>query len=115
MEAISETLMVDSSSIDINEPYSSYGVDSILGAECVNAINKALDISLDTTELFNRTDIVQLAAFICERFYDNLIQRNDMKSSSYEDELSIMLSKYQNGEIDMEEILYELETTYGEE
>lgn len=115
VEAISETLMVDSSSIDINEPYSSYGVDSILGAECVNAINKALDISLDTTELFNRTDIVQLAAFICERFYDNLIQRNDMKSSSYEDELSIMLSKYQNGEIDMEEILYELETTYGEE
>lgn len=114
-EAIATTLMVDPVTIDMNEPYNSYGVDSILGAECVNSINQILHVTVNTTELFNRTDIVQLAEFICEQYYDDLMQREDVKSFVNENEISSMLSQYQNGEIDIDELLNELEIEYGEE
>lgn len=114
VEAIATTLMVDPETIDTNEPYSSYGVDSILGAECVNSINKILHVTVDTTELFNRTDIVQMAEFISEQYYDDLMQREDVKTFVNENEVSTMLSQYQNGEIDLDEIFNKLEIEYGE-
>lgn len=113
VNAISSTLMVEASSIDINEPYNSYGVDSILGAECVNAINRSLGITLDTTELFNRTDIVQLTEYICEQFGEIMVERLGVEVKNSENEISDMLTEFQNGDIEIEDLLDKLETVYG--
>lgn len=43
------------------------------------------------------------------------MQREDVKSFVNENEISSMLSQYQNGEIDIDELLNELEIEYGEE
>ncbi|BBA33899.1 hypothetical protein sS8_1945 [Methylocaldum marinum] len=58
--------------IDEDKPFSEYGIDSITGIELINELNRVLGISLSKTVLFDRTTVAALAAYIAERYGDEL-------------------------------------------
>lgn len=59
-QALAETLNVAASSIDEERSFADYGLDSILGAEFVHRLRKALDIDLDQTALYDFTNAQRL-------------------------------------------------------
>lgn len=103
-------LMTDADTIDINVPYSSYGIDSILGVECVNTINKCLGTGLKTTDLFNYTDVVKLSEHIVDVFLEDLMKDEETAGFVNDYELSILLDRFENGEITVEYITGILES-----
>lgn len=110
---LADTLIVDVDSIDLSVPYSTYGVDSILGIECIKAINQELGIKLNTTDLFNYTDVLKLSEHIVKSCRKELEQ--DAKAVEYcrEYELSILLDQFEKGEISIEDITEKLENHNG--
>ncbi len=61
---IGETLNMAPASIDVDRPFADYGLDSILGADLVHRIRRALKVELDHTQLFDFTTVAQLEAFL---------------------------------------------------
>ncbi len=61
---IGETLNMAPASIDVDRPFADYGLDSILGADLVHRIRRALKVELDHTQLFDFTSVAQLEAFL---------------------------------------------------
>ncbi len=113
VENMAATLMVEPETIDVTAPYAEYGVDSILGTDCMNAINKTLGVSVDTSELFNRTDINKLSCYIAQQYYDELMQRDEVKDFVTGYKLSALLEQYEADEIDLEDIINKVEIEYG--
>ena len=68
LTALAETLNVAPSAIDVERSFADYGLDSILGAELVHRLRKALGIDLDQTALFDFTNVVRLERFLTEEF-----------------------------------------------
>ena len=52
IEKVSEALKVKFEEIDVDDSFSDYGVDSIIGVNLVQTINHALGIELQTISLF---------------------------------------------------------------
>jgi polyketide synthase PksM len=63
-EKLAAALRMSPEAIDVDEPFSHYGLDSILGVNVVKTINQVLGIDLDTTSLFDYSSINRLAAHI---------------------------------------------------
>ncbi|MCP4402539.1 MAG: SDR family NAD(P)-dependent oxidoreductase, partial [bacterium] len=63
-EKLSESLKVDRDLIDGDESFGNYGLDSILGVQCVQSIKQTLMIELETTSLFEYSSVNQLAAYL---------------------------------------------------
>ncbi|WP_036723108.1 methyltransferase, partial [Paenibacillus forsythiae] len=61
---LSDALKVDVLSIDNEESFADYGLDSILGVHLVKILNESLHIELETTSLFDYSCVNQLTAFI---------------------------------------------------
>ena len=53
LSCLSQTLKIARSAIDRDEPFSDYGVDSILGTSFVKKVNEALGITLNPAILFD--------------------------------------------------------------
>lgn len=106
---LAEILMVDADTIDISTPYSSYGVDSILGVECINTINKCLRIKLNTTDLFNYTDVRKLSEHIADVYSEDLMKDGEAAEFVNDYELSLLLDQFDKGEITIEDIAGKLE------
>ena len=68
LTALAETLNVAPSVIDAERSFADYGLDSILGAELVHRLRKALGIDLDQTVLFDFTNVVRLEGYLSEEF-----------------------------------------------
>ncbi|WP_346900170.1 SDR family NAD(P)-dependent oxidoreductase [uncultured Roseibium sp.] len=68
LTALAETLNVAPSAIDVERSFADYGLDSILGAELVHRLRKALGIDLDQTALFDFTNVVQLEGYLTTDF-----------------------------------------------
>lgn len=64
LSLVGETLNVAPASIAIDRPFADYGLDSILGANLVHRIRRALNVELDQTRLFDFTTVAQLEAFL---------------------------------------------------
>lgn len=64
MKKIAESLKVDIKNIETNNPFSDYGVDSIIGVHLVQRINQELNINIETTSLFNYTTVNELTKYI---------------------------------------------------
>lgn len=71
---VSEQLQIPTSQIETDLPYRDFGVDSILAVEIINQINRQLNITLRTTDLFNYADIQTLTAHILATFPEELAQ-----------------------------------------
>ncbi|WP_417675559.1 SDR family NAD(P)-dependent oxidoreductase [Roseibium sp.] len=68
LTALAETLNVPPSAIDVERSFADYGLDSILGAELVHRLRKALGIDLDQTALFDFTNVVRLEGYLSAEF-----------------------------------------------
>ena len=65
---LSHALRIDKNKIIIDEPFSSYGVDSILAVNIINTINDKLATELDVTAMFEHTTVEQLSAHMSATF-----------------------------------------------
>ncbi|NDV85374.1 SDR family NAD(P)-dependent oxidoreductase [Aurantimonas aggregata] len=66
--ALAETLNVAHAHIDVERSFADYGLDSILGAEFVHRLRKALSIDLDQTGLFDFASVERLEAFLTRQY-----------------------------------------------
>ncbi|MCW3465912.1 SDR family NAD(P)-dependent oxidoreductase [Chitinophaga nivalis] len=67
-----DTIKLPKKEFDIDEQFSDYGFDSILGTTLVRNINELLQITLKPTDIFNYPNIRQLAGYIGETFREEL-------------------------------------------
>ncbi|MBQ0826804.1 SDR family NAD(P)-dependent oxidoreductase [Streptomyces tagetis] len=63
-----EALGMSAAELEPDRPLSSYGVDSIVGVELINRINRELGIVLKTIAIFDHPTVRELAAFVAERY-----------------------------------------------
>ncbi|WP_016742494.1 MULTISPECIES: SDR family NAD(P)-dependent oxidoreductase [Bacillales] len=68
IEKLGTALEVDVDSIDVEEPFRDYGLDSILGVRLVQEINQALMIEIETTILFDYSSVNQLTGYILSAY-----------------------------------------------
>ncbi|WP_166923292.1 SDR family NAD(P)-dependent oxidoreductase [Flavobacterium poyangense] len=66
------------------KPFSDYGFDSILGLTLIKNINKALEITLDVTAIFNYPTIPLLAQHIADIYPDLLHAKEKIADQAYE-------------------------------
>ena len=62
--SIAQTLKVSEADLEDDQPFSTYGIDSVTGVALINAINLRLGLMLPTTVLFDHASIAQLGAHI---------------------------------------------------
>ncbi|MGE5514808.1 MAG: SDR family NAD(P)-dependent oxidoreductase [Bacteroidota bacterium] len=67
LAVLGETLNVAPTTILPDRSFADYGLDSILGAELVHKLRRALGVELDHTALFDHTNVVQLEAFLARQ------------------------------------------------
>ncbi len=60
--------------IDDDEPFADYGLDSIIGINLVQELNKVLSIEMDTTVVFDYSSVNALADFVIETYQDIIRQ-----------------------------------------
>ena len=84
IEKLSVALKVDIDTIDADEPFADYGIDSILGVDLVQVINQALRLELETSILFDHSSVNQLTTYIHSQ-YKNLITETLGRSLSHGD------------------------------
>ncbi|MCP5003643.1 MAG: SDR family NAD(P)-dependent oxidoreductase, partial [Planctomycetes bacterium] len=73
-EKASEALKVKLEEIDLDDSFSDYGVDSIIGVNLAKTLNQALGIELQTTSLFNFNTVNQLSSHIFAENKDKISQ-----------------------------------------
>nr|WP_243146695.1 SDR family NAD(P)-dependent oxidoreductase [Scytonema sp. UIC 10036] len=66
VEILSEALDIVGTRVELDVPFSEYGVDSILSVSIINQLNERLGIRLKRPDLFNYTTIESMAAHIVE-------------------------------------------------
>nr|ALD83703.1 tAT polyketide synthase [Sorangium cellulosum] len=64
VDAVASALTVDADAVDVDRQFAEYGIDSILGIDLINAINKGFGITLRTTALFDHSTARELSRFI---------------------------------------------------
>ena len=65
-EVICQVLRREQGSLDHEQPFAEYGVDSIILVELVGELNAALGVELDNTALFDNPTIAQLARAVAQ-------------------------------------------------
>ncbi len=68
MDILQAVTKLDADDIDLDAPYTDYGVDSILAIDIVDRINRELGIELRSTDLFNYASVNKLTRYIVETF-----------------------------------------------
>ena len=71
---VSDALKVDIATIDVEEAFSDYGVDSILGVNLIQTINDRFEADLSTTDIFDYPTIKDLSHYISKRNRDSLFR-----------------------------------------
>ncbi|MEX3547625.1 MAG: amino acid adenylation domain-containing protein [Burkholderia sp.] len=67
LEELARTLKLEAAEIDVQMPFSDYGVDSILGVGLVKQINDCLGLDLNASILFEHSSLERLVAHILQR------------------------------------------------
>ena len=70
IEKLSESLDLDIHTIDSDDSFADYGLDSILGVNLVEIINQNLMINLETTILFEYSSVNELTTHILDQHKD---------------------------------------------
>ena len=63
-EILKEVLFLEDNDLDINKEFSQYGVDSILGVEIINKINKKFNLKFQATILYSYPNIKTLSKYL---------------------------------------------------
>ncbi|MFF2529130.1 SDR family NAD(P)-dependent oxidoreductase [Brevibacillus sp. NPDC058079] len=81
IEKLVTALEVNVDSVDVDEPFRDYGLDSILGVRLVQEINQALMIEIETTILFDYSTVNQLTSYILSEYKAVIAQALGQKIS----------------------------------
>ncbi|HBG96892.1 MAG TPA: hypothetical protein DDY14_16550, partial [Chromatiaceae bacterium] len=108
MEQFAAVLQITADHLDLDAPFSDFGVDSILSVALIRRLNRALSIELRTTDLFNYPSIRQLAEHVLDQFGDSLViggdDNNEDVSAVPDASLSDILDRWLiSGVLDIEE------------
>jgi polyketide synthase PksN len=63
-QSLADALFLDAADIRVDKPFIELGLDSIVGVEWVNALNKAYDIKLPAARLYDYPNLAELAAYL---------------------------------------------------
>lgn len=74
LESLTQTLKLPPHEVDVQRAFSDYGIDSILGVSFVKGVGQRLGITLNTTVLFDHTNVEALTRHVVTRFRDKLEQ-----------------------------------------
>jgi rhizoxin synthesis polyketide synthase RhiC len=66
VQGLASALQLDAAQIDNEQPFSDYGLDSILGASLVDHLNEALGIELSAAILFDYPTVTTLSAYLVD-------------------------------------------------
>jgi acyl carrier protein len=72
LQCLAQALKISVDTIDRREPFSDYGLDSILGVSFVKNLNDGLGINLHTTVLFDHTTVDRLARYVVKTHSDHI-------------------------------------------
>jgi polyketide synthase PksN len=72
IEELEISLRIDKQHIDVDEPLSNYGLDSILAVNLTRVINEKLNIDMDITVMFEYATVGQLSDFIISNYREEL-------------------------------------------
>ena len=72
IDSLSRALKISKDDIDHDVPFSEYGVDSILGVSFIKQVNDRLEISMNTTILFDHTTVDSLTNHILSVYGDQI-------------------------------------------
>ena len=80
LTALSHTLKIARTAIDRDEPFSDYGVDSILGTSFVKKVNEALGITLNPAILYDYSTVERLASHVMATHRDQMMSTLQSKA-----------------------------------
>ncbi|MEB3232892.1 MAG: SDR family NAD(P)-dependent oxidoreductase, partial [Leptolyngbyaceae bacterium] len=72
IQTLADALDIPTHRVELDVPFSEYGVDSILAVAIINQLNQSLGIRLQRPDLFNYTTTESMAAHIVAEFGDRL-------------------------------------------
>lgn len=72
--SLAKTLQTISSDIDTQMPFSDYGIDSILGVSFIKELNARLGIRLNTSIIFDHSNVCDLSTYIVETYQKSKVQ-----------------------------------------
>lgn len=72
LDSLSEVLQIGKDDLDMETPYSDYGVDSILSGQIINQMNARLKIEMNSTVLFNYPTSSRLCEHIIGKYSDEI-------------------------------------------
>jgi polyketide synthase PksN len=72
LQCLSQALRMSVDTIDRGEPFSDYGLDSILGVRFVKNLNDRLGITLNAAILFDHTSVERLARHVRQTYGDRM-------------------------------------------
>ncbi|MGA1868339.1 MAG: thioester reductase domain-containing protein [bacterium] len=81
-QIIRASLGMGSKEIDYKKSFAEYGVDSIIGIEVVDKLNKAFGISLKNTIVFNYANVADLSRHIHDKYSQEIAPLLPMESKS---------------------------------
>ena len=72
VQVLASSLRIDPAKIALTEPFSSYGLDSIIAVSLVRSINSALAIDMDITVIFEYSTVEKLGSYIAANYGPSL-------------------------------------------
>lgn len=75
LECLSSVLKIHPGDIDDDIAFSDYGIDSILGVEFIQRVNKALSIGLNTAIVFEYSSLERLSRYVVATYRDQVEAR----------------------------------------
>lgn len=72
LEQVASALKMDQEKVDKDKSFADYGVDSIIGVRLIQALNEALGIELQTTDLFDYTSVKLLTDYITANYTEEI-------------------------------------------
>lgn len=108
-DILSDVTQAERDQIDTGVAFKDYGVESILAEELINRINKALNIKLLSTDLFNYSTIAELTGYIMDRFGADiktagLPKAQKKKPKVVGNDILDIFKRLESGELDLDEL-----------
>jgi acyl carrier protein len=99
IRSLAQTLYIEQSAIDVERPFAEMGLDSVVGVEWIQYLNKQYASNLKASSVYDYPTIRQLADFLAKDLYkQQQIPRQSVSTLSLDD----VLQQLRQGAFDLE-------------
>lgn len=74
VSSLADALYMDVSDIELDKSFVDLGLDSIVGVEWVNVINKTYQLEVSATRVYDYSNVLELATYINQELSDNRVE-----------------------------------------